>query len=88
MNSKIKILILALILVGVALVLYFALRKKSSSPKAPVYSCHQWTEQEQAQINNGVPQNQVCANGGNIFTQGANQNYPGCNTCWCCHQEN
>lgn len=87
MKPAIKITIIALFVIGIGVGLYFIIRKKDSSSEAHTYSCHNWTPAEQAQIDSGVPQYQVCENGGNIFTQGANQNYPGCKTCWCCHKE-
>lgn len=71
-------------LLVIGLILFLVLRKKKSSSNNPPYSCHAWTVEDQQKINSGVPQQQVCENDGFIFTQGANQNYPGCGTCWCC----
>jgi hypothetical protein len=84
MEPKIKILIGGTIIVLIfGITLFFVLRHKSKSTGLP-YSCHNWTPAEQQQLDSGVPQQQVCENGGNVFTGGYNQNYDGCKTCWCC----
>ena len=53
-------------------------------PPPPAYTCHNFTTAEQSAISSGTSQQQVCTNGGNVFTSGNNANYNGCGGCWCC----
>ncbi len=48
-------------------------------------SCHNWTADEQSQVNAGKDPKELCNSVAGQVYQGSAGLIPGCNSCWCCN---
>ena len=77
------------IFIGVGLAITIILAIALSRNKKPAkYVCHQYDDKDRLLLAQGKTGKQACESKPNrIFTQGNNDKYPDCGSCWCCKKE-
>ena len=59
--------------------------ESSGDDEGVTYACHEYSEDEEADKEAGLPEKEVCeGDPSRVFTGGDDTQAPGCGSCWCC----